>query len=159
MRNRHDFRKPAGGKTGTTDNYHDAWFAGYSSSLSCAVWIGLDQPRPIMSRGYGSVLALPVWVDVMKTADRLRRYNFRDLSPPAELQECRLCRYSTKRATPGCERAKAAYNDRVPRDLAPAPDEFCSNHPLRALPTDAPAPPGAGPVPTSRQPPRAVPLD
>jgi penicillin-binding protein 1A len=60
--------KPAAGKTGTTDNYHDAWFIGYTASLTCGVWVGLDTPAMIVPRGYGAALALPVWVDVMKRA-------------------------------------------------------------------------------------------
>ena len=60
--------KPAAGKTGTTDGYHDAWFAGYTTSLTCGVWVGLDKPATIVPKGYGAALALPVWVDVMKRA-------------------------------------------------------------------------------------------
>jgi membrane carboxypeptidase/penicillin-binding protein len=60
--------RSAAGKTGTTDDYHDAWFAGYTSSLTCGVWVGLDKPETIVPKGYGATLALPVWVDVMKKA-------------------------------------------------------------------------------------------
>jgi penicillin-binding protein 1A len=60
--------KPAAGKTGTTDGYHDAWFVGYTNSLTCGVWVGLDKPATIIPKGYGAALALPVWVDVMKRA-------------------------------------------------------------------------------------------
>lgn len=60
--------KPAAGKTGTTDDYHDAWFVGYSTSLTCGVWVGLDKPDTIAPRGYGATLALPVWVEVMSKA-------------------------------------------------------------------------------------------
>jgi penicillin-binding protein 1A len=60
--------KPSAGKTGTTDGYHDAWFVGYTTSLTCGVWVGLDKPATIIPRGYGAALALPVWVDVMKRA-------------------------------------------------------------------------------------------
>jgi penicillin-binding protein 1A len=60
--------KPAAGKTGTTDDYHDAWFVGYTTSLTCGVWVGLDKPETIVPRGYGATLALPVWVDVMNKA-------------------------------------------------------------------------------------------
>ena len=62
------WNKTAAGKTGTTDDYHDAWFAGYTTSLTCAVWVGLDKPATIVPKGYGAALALPVWVDVMKRA-------------------------------------------------------------------------------------------
>ncbi len=60
--------KPAAGKTGTTDGYHDAWFVGFTSTLTCGVWVGLDKPATIIPKGYGAALALPVWVDVMKRA-------------------------------------------------------------------------------------------
>lgn len=60
--------KPAAGKTGTTNDYFDAWFVGYTSSLTCGVWVGLDKPATIVAKGYGAALALPVWVDVMKRA-------------------------------------------------------------------------------------------
>ena len=60
--------KPAAGKTGTTDGYHDSWFVGFTSTLTCGVWVGLDKPVTIIPKGYGAALALPVWVDVMKRA-------------------------------------------------------------------------------------------
>ncbi|HWB58891.1 MAG TPA: PBP1A family penicillin-binding protein, partial [Chthoniobacteraceae bacterium] len=62
------FNKIAAGKTGTTNDYKDAWFVGYTKSLTCGVWVGLDQPETIMPHGYGSALALPIWVDVMDAA-------------------------------------------------------------------------------------------
>ena len=43
-------------------------FAGYTTSLTCGVWVGLDKPATIIPKGYGAALALPVWVDVMKRA-------------------------------------------------------------------------------------------
>ncbi|MCB1203552.1 MAG: PBP1A family penicillin-binding protein [Verrucomicrobiae bacterium] len=63
------YQAPAYGKTGTTNDYHDAWFVGYSDKLTTGVWVGLDQPKTIMERGYGSTLALPVWTGVMKAAE------------------------------------------------------------------------------------------
>lgn len=70
------FKRPAAGKTGTTNNYRDAWFCGYSSSLTCGVWVGLDRPQTIIEKGYGATLALPVWCHVMNAADP-KRYPFR----------------------------------------------------------------------------------
>jgi penicillin-binding protein 1A len=66
------FTKPAAGKTGTTNDYHDAWFVGYTASLTCGVWVGLDQPQTIMAHGYGAALALPIWVDTMNAAGSQR---------------------------------------------------------------------------------------
>jgi penicillin-binding protein 1A len=59
-------RHPAGGKTGTTNDYQDAWFVGFDDQLVCGAWVGFDQPKKIMSGGTGSELALPIWVDVIE---------------------------------------------------------------------------------------------
>ncbi|MCX6966985.1 MAG: PBP1A family penicillin-binding protein [Verrucomicrobia bacterium] len=73
-----DFHKPAAGKTGTTNDYKDAWFVGYTRTLTCGVWVGLDEPQTIIAHGYGAALALPVWCDVMNAAqDRYPAHSFR----------------------------------------------------------------------------------
>jgi penicillin-binding protein 1A len=59
-----------GGKTGTTNNYLDAWFVGFDPALTCGVWVGFDKPRPIKPGGYGGALALPIWVDIIEAAKR-----------------------------------------------------------------------------------------
>lgn len=59
---------PAAGKTGTTDNYRDAWFVGYTGLLTTGVWVGFDERNRGLAQGYGSRLSLPVWVKVMRTA-------------------------------------------------------------------------------------------
>ena len=56
------------GKTGTTNNYLDAWFVGFDKNLTCGVWVGFDKPRPIMKGGYGGALALPIWVDIIEAS-------------------------------------------------------------------------------------------
>ena len=60
-------RKPAAGKTGTTDHFVDAWFLGYTQGLTCGVWVGFDRPKTIMHGGYGAELALPIWVDIIQS--------------------------------------------------------------------------------------------
>lgn len=56
------------GKTGTTNDSHDAWFAGYNSDISAVAWVGYDQPRNLGARETGGGLALPIWIDYMKVA-------------------------------------------------------------------------------------------
>ncbi len=56
------------GKTGTTNDSHDAWFAGYGGNISAVAWVGYDQPRKLGDRETGGGLALPIWIDYMKTA-------------------------------------------------------------------------------------------
>jgi len=66
VREEFGFTSPAAGKTGTTNDYKDALFEGFTSHLVAGVWIGYDQPREIMPGGYGAAVALPVWANVMK---------------------------------------------------------------------------------------------
>ena len=62
--------RPAAGKTGTTNDYRDAWFIGFDRETTCGVWVGFDTPKRIVDRGYGATLALPVWVKIMNAAER-----------------------------------------------------------------------------------------
>ena len=59
------FTLPAAGKTGTTNDYHDAWFVGFTPKLVTGVWVGYDQPRTIISNGYAAQLAVPMWAHFM----------------------------------------------------------------------------------------------
>ena len=57
---------PLGGKTGTTDDYTDAWFVGFDPDITIGVWVGLDQKKPIGSNMTGAEAALPIWMDIIK---------------------------------------------------------------------------------------------
>jgi penicillin-binding protein 1A len=57
---------PLGGKTGTTDDYTDAWFIGFDPDITIGVWVGYDQKKPIGPGQTGTAAALPIWIDVMK---------------------------------------------------------------------------------------------
>jgi penicillin-binding protein 1A len=57
---------PIAGKTGTTDDYTDAWFIGFDPDITIGVWVGLDQKKPIGHNQTGAEAALPIWMDVMK---------------------------------------------------------------------------------------------
>jgi penicillin-binding protein 1A len=63
-------RSDLAGKTGTTNDSHDAWFAGYQHSLVAIAWIGYDSPRTLGDKETGGGLALPVWMDYMSRALR-----------------------------------------------------------------------------------------
>jgi penicillin-binding protein 1A len=58
---------PLAGKTGTTDDYSDAWFIGFDPDITVGVWLGFDQKRPIGPNQTGSVAALPIWQEIMKS--------------------------------------------------------------------------------------------
>src|SRR5579875_2621728 len=57
-----------GGKTGTTNNYTDAWFLGFSPSITCGTWVGYDTRQSLGEKETGARAALPIWIDFMKTA-------------------------------------------------------------------------------------------
>jgi penicillin-binding protein 1A len=59
---------PLGGKTGTTSDFTDAWFLGFSPSLTCGVWVGYDSRESLGNKETGAVAALPIWIDFMRTA-------------------------------------------------------------------------------------------
>jgi penicillin-binding protein 1A len=59
---------PLGGKTGTTSDYTDAWFLGFSPSVTCGVWVGYDSRESLGDKETGAKAALPIWMTVMKQA-------------------------------------------------------------------------------------------
>jgi penicillin-binding protein 1A len=64
---------PLGGKTGTTDDYTDAWFVGFDPDITVGVWVGFDQKKPIGNNQTGAVAALPIWTEIMRSwIDRRR---------------------------------------------------------------------------------------
>src|SRR6476619_6465100 len=111
------FKLPAAGKTGTTNDYKDAWFVGYTSTLTCGVWVGFDQPTTIIPHGYGAALALPVWVQVMNKS--AARYPAEPLQPSMPLQHTTVCSISNQLATTGCRGAGTAYDIDLPVDKVP----------------------------------------
>jgi penicillin-binding protein 1A len=111
------FKLPAAGKTGTTNDYKDAWFVGYTNAITCGVWVGFDQPQTIVARGYGAALALPVWTQVMTKA--AQRYPARALQPTMPLSRATVCAISNHLATTGCNAAGTAYEITLPDDKVP----------------------------------------
>jgi penicillin-binding protein 1A len=91
---------PVAGKTGTTDDFKDAWFAGYSSALVAVVWVGFDQPAPMGRDWYGARVAGPIWADFMRRAARTRRPT--RFEPPAGVRSELLCRMSYLQPVSGC---------------------------------------------------------
>jgi penicillin-binding protein 1A len=94
------FTLPAAGKTGTTNDYHDAWFIGYTPKLVAGVWIGYDQPRTIAAKGYAAILAVPLWARFMKSATA--GDTSQDFPVPPTLTKVAICRISGKRAGDSC---------------------------------------------------------
>jgi len=103
------FTLPAAGKTGTTNDYHDAWFVGFTPSLVTGVWVGYDQPRTIISNGYAAQLAVPMWARFMKTATLGAASAW--FRPPETITSATICRLSGKLATDGCHAVPIADDE------------------------------------------------
>ena len=73
-------RRDIYGKTGTTNDSHDAWFAGWQKNVVAVVWMGYDEPRKLGDRETGGGLSLPVWIDYMATV--LKGVPVAELTPP-----------------------------------------------------------------------------
>jgi 1A family penicillin-binding protein len=112
-------RGAVGGKTGSTNDYRDAWFVGFNSSVVVGVWAGFDQPQRIREGGSGARVALPIWGDFMRrTARRLPAH---PIEPPPALRGERMCLLSYKRPVDGCQTYVEYFKDGddVPAELCP----------------------------------------
>ncbi|CAN5756580.1 PBP1A family penicillin-binding protein [soil metagenome] len=94
------FTLPAAGKTGTTNDYVDAWFVGYTPRVVTGVWIGFDQPKTIIDNGYAGELAVPVWAGFMKAATKGHKQDWFDR--PDDVVALNICRVSGRRPNDGC---------------------------------------------------------
>jgi penicillin-binding protein 1A len=112
-------RGAIGGKTGTTDDYHDAWFVGFSTKVVAAVWVGLDQPAPIGREAYGARVALPIWAEFMKRSARALPPG--EFAEPSGLRAQELCSVSYLRPVDGCPVYTEYFKDgdKVPSAMCP----------------------------------------
>ena len=124
-------RYPLGGKTGTGYNFTDAWFMGYSSEVTCGVWIGFDQQprktRPGIYRGaFGKDIALPVWAEIMKVS--FDAYKPAEFVQPKGIIRVEICRASGGLATAKCleDGVRTTYQEICTE--AQAPKEPCPFH-------------------------------
>lgn len=108
-----------GGKTGSTNDYRDAWFVGFSSSVVVGVWVGFDQPARIRNGGSGARVALPIWADFMRRS--ARQLPATAIAPPSDLHAEELCLISYHRPVEGCPTYREYFKpgDDIPARLCP----------------------------------------
>ena len=124
------------GKTGTTDNYSDAWFIGFSPRLTVGVWVGRDRKEPIGKKMTGAKAAQPIWNEFMKgyldTLDEATRAE--DFSVPAGVVFTPVDYYTGERAVPPCSQQTSVVLEAFLDGTEPS--EPCREQeiPLRELP-------------------------
>ena len=133
------FTLPAAGKTGTTNDFKDAWFVGFTPSLIAGVWVGYDQPHTIARNGFAGDIAVPMWASFMKTATRGDKPQ--PFKAPSGVVTASVCRLSGKLANDGCEdvevvdekgghaRRSMVYTEYFARDTVP--NDVCDLHSRR----------------------------
>ena len=135
------FTLPAAGKTGTTNDFNDAWFVGFTPKLVAGVWVGFDQPHTILPNGFAAEIAVPVWARFMKIATRGDKPEW--FTPPPGVTTADVCRISGKLAAEGCENAEVVnseghierrstvYTEYFARGTQPT--TTCDLHPTRSM--------------------------
>jgi penicillin-binding protein 1A len=93
------------GKSGTSYDFTDTWFIGYSSSVTCGVWVGFDKPAKIYRGAFGKDLALPIWARVMSAS--LQEFPSHPLTPPKGLLPVEICRRSGLLPAEACRKDPA----------------------------------------------------
>ena len=114
----------AGGKTGTTSDYHDVWFIGFTKDLVAGVWMGMDNPVPIMKNAQGAKLAAPAWAQMMNDIYSRRRDpgGWSNISDSVTIE---VDKTNGLRATPFCP---AALREMRTFAKGREPKEYCPVH-------------------------------
>jgi penicillin-binding protein 1A len=127
------FLNPAAGKTGTMDEYMDAWFVGFTPSLCCGVWVGFDEKRTIGPGMTGARAALPIWTEFMVGATRGRPVE--EFPTPVGTVTREICADTGMLATENCPNVTSEMFSE-----GSEPTEYCTTHPgapLHAQPPSA----------------------
>ncbi|MDZ7344817.1 MAG: penicillin-binding transpeptidase domain-containing protein, partial [candidate division KSB1 bacterium] len=102
-RSRYGFRRPAAGKTGTTNDYRDAWFIGFTPQLATGVWVGFDRQDMSFEKGEtGAAVALPIWAPYMKAVHDSLGLPPEDFPPAEGVVRVEVCATSHKLANDEC---------------------------------------------------------
>lgn len=117
------FNRPAGGKTGTTQGWTDAWFVGFTPHLAAGVWFGVDDPRVSLGEKQdGSRAALPAWSWFMKAVYDSLQWEYRDFEVPDGVEKIEICKVSKDLPTEYCPTEEEYFIRKY------APGQTCSVH-------------------------------
>ena len=135
LRSTYGFYRPAAGKTGTTNDYTDAWFVGFTPDVVAAVWVGLDDPSKPLGRGQqGARAALPLWAKFIVSGYDTVKYREQDFRMPAGIVAREVCIETGQIATELCPADRIEYFNRK----FPLP-ETCTRHSGYIYPSERPS--------------------
>ncbi|MBA7635384.1 Penicillin-binding protein 1A [subsurface metagenome] len=104
---RRGFTRVAAGKTGTTDDFTDGWFVGFTPEIACAVWVGFDRKQTIYRGASGGSCAAPIWAEFMKAVtESMPPSTFK---MPEGIVTSTICTLTGQLATPDCPRSRTEY--------------------------------------------------
>jgi len=112
---------PAAGKTGTHSEYKDLWFLGYTSEVTCGVWVGFDKQKTIYPGAFSNQVALPIWTDIINAS--AQGHTPQEFTPPESAERVEICRKSGVRATDFCYE-KVKGQDGVERSVRNTYSEY-----------------------------------
>lgn len=158
-------KRPLAGKTGTTNEFSDAWFVGFSPSITCGVWVGFDDHQSLGPKEEGAKVALPIWMAFM--GDILKDQPVEDfphspiLTSPDQVKEIMESggteRLMAAGATSGDEggppaaASPARHSGKAPQPARPGSKANTSSPPGNALPFREGAPPSRKPAPPQNE--------
>jgi penicillin-binding protein 1A len=135
-------KHPLGGKTGTTSDYTDAWFLGFSPSVTCGVWVGFDSRQSLGEKETGARAALPIWMTFMKAAIQ-GKDNERFSGDPETVLKAEAAPPSANPSviSPGSAKSPPAHPASTVGPVAPTPGAKPPAAITNAKPPMAPRPP------------------
>jgi penicillin-binding protein 1A len=121
---KYGFKHKAAGKTGTTSEWTDAWFVGYSPYIVAGVYVGVDDPRVTLGANQsGAVAALPIWARFMKRTHELMDWPDKEFEKPDDVIQVEICNESKKLPSRFCTELEKEYFI-----IGTEPDETCDIH-------------------------------
>jgi penicillin-binding protein 1A len=121
---KYQFYRPAAGKTGTTNDFRNAWFAGFTPQIVSSVWVGFDDERTVLGEDQtGAKTALPIWAPFMKMAHDTLELPLADFAMPEGVVRLKICSENKKIATTSCpDVVEEVFIENL------APTEYCELH-------------------------------